>query len=96
MMHHPCDRVLDIGDERYVLRFSLRSLALIRLHLGAKGPLALAAIMSEPSLEVRQAKAQTLFECMLLKADAPTLSPADLTKAIRLMAVMIEEAFDHG
>lgn len=93
MKHHPSDRILEVGGEPFILRFSLRSLALISLRLGADGPQALAAIMSEPSLIVKIEKARTLLSCFLLRGDMPELSRTELVSAMSLMADMIEEAF---
>jgi hypothetical protein len=93
MRHHPCDRRLEIGGKLYTLRFSLRSLALIALRLGANGPQAIARIMSEPRLEIRLETARVLLSCFLLNADLPNVTQTELAKAMTLMADMIEEAF---
>ena len=100
----PHSRAVCLDGKSYSLRFTLTALFVLSRRLECSGPKALSLCLQSPDRPARLTTARVLLACLLSSdslcpEDADSVafkaSEADLTEAMKVMADMIEEAFEN-
>ena len=100
----PHSRTVRLGGNPYSLRFTLAALFVLSRRLECSGPKALSLCLQSPDRPARLTTARVMLACLLSSdslcpEDADSVvfkaGEADLTRAMKVMADMIEEAFEN-